>query len=65
MMPVAGEDSVVDAAPIERETHVRAAIVERKHLPTLLHEEDRAVAAVHKEPPPGFQLLKAARAHEI
>src|SRR5882672_8728489 len=65
MVPVAGQDAVLDAATIQRETHMRAAIVEREHVPVLVHEENRAMAAVHNEPPLGFQLLKAARAHEI
>src|SRR2546428_1939362 len=65
MVPVAGQDAVLDAATIERETHMRAAIVESEHVPALVHEEDRAMAAVHNKPPLGFQLLKAARAHKI
>src|SRR6266478_3941852 len=65
MVPVAGQDAVLDAAAIQWETHMRAAIVEREHLPVLVHEENRAMAAVHNKPPLGFQLLKATRAHEI
>jgi hypothetical protein len=41
-------------APIERETHMRAAIVEREDVPTLMHEKDRAMAAVHNESAFGF-----------
>src|SRR5712671_5776966 len=65
MVPMAGQDTVLDAATIERETHMRTAIVEREHVPVLVHEEDRAMSAVHNKPPLSFQLLKAARAHEI
>jgi hypothetical protein len=57
MMPVAGQDAVLNAAAIERETHMRAAIVEREDVPTLMHEKDRAMAAVHYKSPFGFQLL--------
>jgi hypothetical protein len=57
MMPVAGQDAVLNTAPIERETHVGAAIVEREDVPTLMHEQHRAVAAVHNKPAFGFQLL--------
>ena len=60
MMPVAGQDAVLDAAPIERETHMRAAIVEREDMAALVHEKDRAMAAVHNKPALGFQLLKGA-----
>ena len=65
MMPVAGQDAILDAAPFERETHMGAAIVERKDVTALLHEEDRAVTAMHDEPPFGFQFIEAAGGHEI
>ena len=65
MMPVASQDAVLDAAAFERETHVRAAIVEREDVPAFMYEEYWAMAAVHYEPPFGFQLLKAAGAYEI
>src|ERR1700736_4573524 len=57
MVPVAGQDAVLNAAAIERETHVGAAIVKREDVPTLMHEQHRAVAAVHNKPAFGFQLL--------
>src|SRR3984893_18600197 len=63
MMPVAGQDAVLNAAPIERETHVRAAIVEREDVPNLMQEKDRAMAAVHYKSPFGFYLFESARAH--
>ena len=62
---MAGQDAVLDAATIERETHMRTAIVEREHVPALVHKENRTMAAVHDKPPFGLQLLKAACAHEI
>jgi hypothetical protein len=62
---VAGQDAVINTAPIERETHMRAAIVEREDMPALVHEKDRAMAAVHNEPALGFQLLKITGADEI
>jgi len=65
MMPVAGQDAVLNTAPIERETHMRAAIVEREDMPALVDEKDGAMAAVHNESPFGFQLFEGARAHEI
>ena len=54
MVPVAGENAVFDAASIEWETHMRAAIVEREHVPAFVHEENRAMSAVHNDPPLGF-----------
>src|SRR5438874_7896070 len=65
MMPVAGQDAVLDAATLQRETHMRTAVVERKDVPILMHEQDRAVAAVHNKPAFGFQFLKSARVHKI
>jgi hypothetical protein len=65
MVPVAGQDAVLNAAPIEWKTHMRAAIVEREHVPALMHHEDRAMAAVHNESPFGLYLFQGARAHEV
>jgi hypothetical protein len=42
---------------------MRAAIVERKDVPALVHEKDRAMAAVHYKSPFGFYLFESARAH--
>jgi hypothetical protein len=39
---------------------MRTAVVERKDAPILVHEQDRAVAAVHNQPTLVFQLLKTA-----
>jgi len=36
MMPMAGEDAVIDAAAFERKAHMRAAIVEREDLAVLV-----------------------------
>src|SRR4029077_20284025 len=49
MVPLAGQDAVLNAAAIERETHMGTAIVEREDVPTLMHEQHRAVAAVHNK----------------
>jgi hypothetical protein len=44
---------------------VRTPIVEREDLATLVHEQDRAVAAMHNKSTLGPQLLKGSGAHEI
>ena len=49
MMPMAGQDAVLDAATIERKPHMGTPIIERKHLSALLHEQYRAMAAVHNK----------------
>src|SRR5580704_184795 len=65
MMPMAGQDAVLDAATLQRETHMRTAVVEREDAPIFVHEQDRAVAAVHNQPTLVFRLLKTACVHEI
>ena len=60
-----GQDAVLDAAALEREAHVRAAIVEGEDAPAVVDDEDRTMAAVHDEPPLGLQLLEAAREREF
>ena len=50
MMPMAGENAVLDAASFQRETHVRTAIVEREDLSALVYEQDGAVAATTIRP---------------
>jgi hypothetical protein len=65
MMPMAGQDAVVDAASVQWETHVRTPIVEREDLSTLVYEQDGAVAAVHNKPTLEPQLFKSSGAHEI
>src|SRR6516162_11353639 len=65
MVPVAGQDAVFDAPALERETHMRAAIVQRENASALVYEEYWTVATVYHQPPSGFQLFEAARAYEI
>src|SRR5262245_12780686 len=65
MMPMAGQDAVLNAATIERKPHMRTAVVECEHLSALVHEQHRAVAAVHNKSPFGFYVFEATRAHKI
>jgi len=65
MMPVAGQDAVLDAAAIEREAHMRAAIVERENASVVVHQQDRTMTPAHDEAPLGFQLREAGRMHKI
>src|SRR3954453_9442256 len=60
VMPVAGQDAVLDAATLQGETHMGTAIVKREDVPVLVHDQNRAVAAVHDKPALGLQLLKSA-----
>ncbi len=42
MVPVAGENAVLNAAPVERKAHVRAAIIKRDHVVAIGDDKDRA-----------------------
>src|SRR5258705_14839 len=64
VVPVAGQDTVFDAAAFERKAHVRTAIVERENVSVGVDDEDRAMRSAYDELPLGLQLLKAPRAHE-
>src|SRR5260370_37972771 len=50
VVPMAREDAVLDAAPVEREAHVRAPIVERKDSPAIIDDDDRTLGAMYDEP---------------
>jgi hypothetical protein len=61
VVPVTGQDAVLDAAALEREAHVRAPIVEGEDAPAVVDDEDRTMVTVHDELPLDLQLVKAAR----
>jgi hypothetical protein len=60
-----GQDAVLDAAPLKRETHVRTTIVKREDTPAVVNNKDRAMAAVQNKPALRLQLFKAACEHEF
>src|SRR5215510_16029420 len=64
-VPRTGQDTVLDAAALEREVHVRAPVVEGEHAPAVVDHEDRTIATLHEEPPLLFQLLEASREREV
>ena len=63
VVPMTGQDAVLDAAPLKRETHVRATIVEGADAPAVVDNKDRTMAAVQNKPALSLQVLKAARKH--
>src|SRR6478752_1848997 len=65
VVPMTGQDAVLDAAALERKTHVRATIVEGEDAPAVVDDEDRPMATVHNEPPLRLQLFKASREREF
>src|SRR5262249_20164799 len=50
VVPMAGQDAILDAAPLEREAHVRATIVEGENVPAVVDDEYGAMGAVYNEP---------------
>jgi hypothetical protein len=50
VVPMTGQDAVLDTAPLEREAHVRATIVEREDAAAVVDNKDRTMTAVHDEP---------------
>jgi hypothetical protein len=65
MMPVTRQNAVLDAAPVEREAHMRAAVVEREDAVAVVHDQDRAVATMHDEPAFRLQFIEAACENEF
>ena len=60
VMPVAGEDAVLDGAAVKRKAHVRAAVIDRVDLVVVIKHGDRAVLAGHHLTPLLLQLGQAA-----
>src|SRR5260370_12886659 len=65
VVPMTGQDAVLDAAALERKAHVRATIVEGEDAPAVVDDEDRTMATLHNEPPLRLQLFKAPHEHDI
>jgi hypothetical protein len=56
-----GQDAVLDAAPLEREAHVRATIVKGEDTFAVVNDKDRSMVAMKNKASFGLQLVKAAR----
>jgi len=65
MVPMTGQDAVLDSASLKREAHVGATIVEGKDPPAVVDDEDRTMATLHNAPALRHQLFKASHEHEF
>ena len=65
VVPVAGQDTVLDAPAVERKAHVRTAIVERENALVGVDDEDRTMRPTDDELSRRLEFFEAARAHEI
>jgi hypothetical protein len=50
VVPMTGQDAVVDTPPLEREAHVRATIVEGENAAVVVDNKDRTMTAVNDKP---------------
>ena len=64
VMPVAGENAVGDGPPMQRESQVRTAIVERVDPIVVADHQDRAALALDHHHPLRPQLVEAGDTHE-
>ena len=51
MMPMAGQDTILDGSPLERKAHVGATVIEGADAPVIVDDEDRTVVTMHNKPP--------------
>src|SRR6476646_11935317 len=65
MVPMAGQDAVFDRAAMERESKMRAAIIEGKHLSIIINDEYRTAGAANDDHTRSLQLLQRRYANEI
>ena len=50
VVPMTGQDAILDAAALKREAHVRATIVEGEDAPAVVDDKDRTMTTVQNEP---------------
>ena len=48
--PMTGQNPVLDVAPVEREAHVRATVVEGEDAPAVIDDDDRTMGAMDHDP---------------
>ncbi len=54
VVPVAGQNAVLDASAVEGKAHMRTAIVKSKDTPAVVNDEDRTMGPAHDKPPLGL-----------
>jgi hypothetical protein len=65
MVPVTGENAVLDASAIEGEPHVRASVVKGVNATPIIDDEDGPLRPTHDEPPFGVEFGKRACTLEL
>lgn len=64
MVPVTGQDAILDSASLERKARVWATIVQAEDPPAVVDDEDWTMATLYNEQPLHPQLFKASHEHE-
>jgi hypothetical protein len=65
MVPVAGEDTVLDRAAVERKAEVGTTVIEGHDLAGVMDDEERRARAAEHELALGFELVQGANADEV
>jgi len=65
VVPVAGQNAVLDAATVERKTHMRTAVVQGKDSTLVFDNQNGSMRAAKNEPPFALELLDRACAFEF
>src|ERR1700693_5733270 len=63
VMPVAGQNAVLDASAVERKTHVRTAVIQSIDPILIFDDENGAMRSADDEPPLALELLDRAYAY--
>ena len=61
VMPVAGEDAILDASPVQGKAHVRAPVVHREQLAVVVEHHDSVTAAGDHRATAGFDFIRGSR----
>ncbi len=64
MVPVAGEDAVLDGPAMEWKSEVGTTVVQRMHLALVINDEKRAAPAADHHLALGFEFVQGAGAYE-
>ena len=65
VVPMTGQDAILDAASLKREAHVRATIVEGEDATPVIDDKDRTMTAAQNDAPLRLKVLKVAGEHEF
>ena len=65
MMPVAGQDAIVDGAFVQGETHMRAAVIDGVHLAVVLEKRYDMMPGQHGQAALGLQFGQAGHAYPL